>query len=453
MKKLFILLVAMSFLAFLADINRLPGPVKILRGTNYITLDVTDTTMVDMNNRVKLMQKGDTLVILSDEQEIGRISVDEVWWAAPGTINALSEVDTIQFTEGNVYVTANTGAPDDQIIFNVDGISSAIYNHTNKNIFTIHGISLSNGETAPPIAIEGLLYYNTTLNKILLYNGTSWDTLSGGGGTGDGTITGTISAGKIPVGTGTDEIGEDADFTYNTTTGQMYVESAYYTKNARSYINPAVTNNAGNIANLLGTEVAFTSNAKMAQVNSLATARWYVKNDSTVTENYTVAKDSIYAKYIPTSNKTRWWAASHTKAFYVDSSSNSGFMIKWKERPSLKESMDTLNGEWKWYTFDENGIHEWKGIEDIPRLGLQLQSLMAGIEYNRLELYDRDMRIEKLENEIEELRELIDRPAKINAWWIAISLAVIGVLLFIVGFYAFKIGRNFSGIKGKKFNK
>lgn len=144
--------------------------------------------------------------------------------------------------------------------------------------------------------------------------------------------------------------------------------------------------------------------------------------------------DSLKLGYLPTSNKTRWLGFSHTKSVYVDSSSNASFMTRWKERPSLKESIDTVNGEFLFYTFDKDGLHEWRGIEDIPSLGMQIQAIVAFAEYNRLKLYDYSLRVESLEKKVEELMNQKTGMRPVDKLYIGFII-FLGILCLVVAIY------------------
>ena len=66
--------------------QNIPGPVTIRKAGKFITLDVTDTTMIDMNNRIKIYQTGDTLYVLTKTHQIlAKFAPDTVWFATgPG---------------------------------------------------------------------------------------------------------------------------------------------------------------------------------------------------------------------------------------------------------------------------------------------------------------------------------------------------------------------------------
>lgn len=117
----------------------------------------------------------------------------------------------------------------------------------------------------------------------------------GSGGSGEVDTTGLPVAGQVTLFTAANKIGGDADFTYNTTTGQMYVGNAYYVTGAKTYLNPAVTNNEENIANQLGTNTNFSSNAMIAAVKNNTAMKFYVKNDTSVFVNDLKYRGDLYS--------------------------------------------------------------------------------------------------------------------------------------------------------------
>lgn len=62
---LIIITVLLSWQCYTQTGQNIPGPVTIRKAGKFITLDVTDSSMIDLNNRIKLYQTGDTLYILT----------------------------------------------------------------------------------------------------------------------------------------------------------------------------------------------------------------------------------------------------------------------------------------------------------------------------------------------------------------------------------------------------
>jgi len=139
--------------------------------------------------------------------------------------------------------------------------------------------------------------------------------------------------------------------------------------------------------------------------------------------------DSTYLMYAPTSGSTRFSGVSHTNALYPDSTRNAGGMFRKKNLPTIKQSLDTVDSEVIWYVFDEKGNEfQYRGIEKIPSLGLQIHALMGGIEQNRIYIRQLEQRIEVLEGQtISDNSEWFARQNKVNT----ILIVVIAVSLIL----------------------
>lgn len=382
-----------------------------------VTLSACAQSYLDVRKPLRIVYGGDTVIISHDVN--GNLSFTgsitdlalrdstllEIIEAHGGSAD-LNGVDTITYSGTRVIKTYQDEFGN--YVIEIDGY---------KIYYSINAGSQTNLE-ADYIFVDSIRIDGVWFNK---------DNIGGGGA---GTITGTISTGQLAFGAGDDEIIGSDDLIYRNDTLSANNISKFYVADGI----------AGEVIIMEDGYIQFTTENSHFQMYGDAVAGDSVKiigpfgiilNGIVRTREELIAYDSVRLAYIPTSNATRWLGFSHTKGVYADSTDNAGEMLTWKERPNLRESMDTLNGEWLWYTFDKNGIHAWRGIADIPSLGLQIQALMGGVEYNRLELYDRDQRIEKLEKKVEELLNIKTGMRPVDKTYLAI-IGFLGLLCLVI---------------------
>lgn len=207
--------------------------------------------------------------------------------------NVAGDLDSVNFSGTNAYITKNTTSG---IKLSPNG-GDAINFTTNS---APYGRTISNLESLVFTSGEYLRGFRNDTTPADADSAYTWsissvrDYVAEHGG-GAGTITGTMSAGKVPYGASSSGLLTATGFKYDSVAGNLTVEDGFYTRGLQSYIDPETANGESAIANKFGTSTNYSSNARILQVKNNTTEKFYVKNDTTVATNNLKYRGDLYS--------------------------------------------------------------------------------------------------------------------------------------------------------------
>lgn len=180
-------------------------------------------------------------------------------------------------------------------------------------------------------------------------------------------------ADQISFWTDKSTLGGFPEFKINQSTGLFTIPRSLYIYNTNTYINPWVSNTPENISNSLSTAYSYTGTARILSVRNILTEKFYVLNDSTVSKNYLVAKDSFYLKGfgdVGTSGDV-WLTLTNTNAIDTGQTESAWIGLE-MNLPTLQEyynDQKMVNGHMElriWYidnkTKELKSQYGWKGL-------------------------------------------------------------------------------------------
>ncbi len=470
MKKLLLLAIIIGFGLEAFAQNNLPGPVKVRKAGKYILLDVTDSTMVDFNNQIKLYQTGDTLYLLTKtHQVLAKFAPDTVYFITGIGIGGSNIGDTLIFSDGS-EIRLGTNAIE-LFSYNSGGRTVQVYDLDNLATLSASRIYLNTTDTTDAI-YPGMIAYKSDGNYYS-YNGVleKWEQINGGGGgSGSGTVTTDLN--QIAVGSGTDAVGGSSKFTTSANGDTIKIDNSTHgaifklpvdNGTSYSYFSFKVKNSA-NAFNINSDYLSTGNSNSWRLLNSTPSStnpNLIPRGDATTTgvgsygigylsliavgseevrisSSRIILYDSTELGFVPKVNRTRYSGISHTGSFYPDSTSNQGFMLSYSPFPSIDEywkdqqpvwnsSIKGYENELAYYYRDRKEIKKTYGIEHLS-LGLQIGALMSAREMDLrfiIQLKEKTEKIDVLENELRkansDLDDLKDRMSKLEQAFIKLS--------------------------------
>jgi len=402
-------LLGLLAIAVVAQTNPIKGPVKVRYGTSFITLNVTDSTLISLNDKIKLYQKADTLLVIAGATVIAKLAEDEVWFYAGlaetgGQVFETVRVDTLRWENKNVkvYSSANNYTDGGKQYF-----GTQFRNDGSNNFVEILPRSRSIvNDAGIGIALEPTRIRLFTSTDEWYWNGSIFysdaDTLATQDYSRDhgGSFSGTVPENEVAIGDGSGGLTtlyqEDGGGVVKLHTDNLVLKSEielsgdyagfdpwsfqlYTDGTMRMYLYPTIPNAAGNVAYLFDTETALTGNAIVASFKNNGVTRFYIKNDTIVSLKRFAANDSLQLTYLNGSaTGSRFPVITSTGALDSGTLVNQGRML-YERLPCIwKHLSDTHNGEASWYYEDDHGvIQKSYGIDLSPEGIAKLQS---GIE-------------------------------------------------------------------------
>lgn len=215
-----------------------------------------------------------------------------------------------------------------------------------------------------------------------------------GGGTGDGTLKGTMVAGRIPFGVDSDSLTTSANLTYSndSLTGQ-FLDYLIFGDGT-----------SGEIIEMEDGHIQLTSEMSYVHLWGDASSGDSI---SIQADDGIFLHDSTYLEYLK-GTEDNWVFLTATAAFDTGTVDNAGFILTLSPFPSIREYMADIQGEEvSWLYKDKNGvIQKSYGLPKKPMY--QIQALMGGIERGYRWTLEHDQRIEVLESELRKLQKDYD---------------------------------------------